>query len=295
MPAVKPAAHEIIDETYAVKASQSVVEDVAVSIQDKSKGYPPQGNDWESKSESLALLPKRTFQEPLDEEKRYQLPYGTIPGWDDYKAMVRVLLKHLPHMTTDMKPPLNPASALVSVCNFHTSENPRVIFSGDLMDGKDVTFDEVIRSEHPADVTAQLVLVEDLSSLAMLTLGRSLSLPPEVFTEHLINAKFGERLHQLGHQVESRHWVTPFLKKEHLSLRWFRPVRRRVDREFLLWSSFAQTKERRTNIGRSFWDILIDHKHVRHVLTYTVLSSAWEERVTILRRQKGPCTKGRKA
>ncbi len=72
--------------------------------------------------------------------------------------------------------------------------------------------------------TPQAVFVRDISTRMMNSLGPAFNLSPEIFEAQLVQSGFAPASYE---DPDSSTWVTRFLPKRHISLRWFSPVLRK--------------------------------------------------------------------
>ena len=138
-------------------------------------------------------------------------------------------------------------------------------------------------------------------------LGTSFTMSPEVYEEHLVNSGWRNGTYN---DQEPETWITRDMKKSHMSIRWYRPVKRVVqrpsstlDRQRLLnsWTEgFSWTEavpndlgkphgvkhvsRPTTNILRRDWDTKTDAEANTTVGDF----AAWEERATVWSKQFGP-------
>ena len=164
---------------------------------------------------------------------------------------------------------------------------------------------------HPEDVQLRLIVAEDLSTDLIECLGSSLNISPEVFEEHLLNA--GWQNGEYG-DAESDTWNTRDMAKNYRTLRWYRPVKRKMQRPYSAfdWETLLDPREPSmswteavpndagkpygvghstrpsTNILRRDWNLRTDAE--THVAVGDM--AAWEEKATIWSRQIGGCSVG---
>lgn len=161
----------------------------------------------------------------------------------------------------------------------------------------------------PNLVQLQLLVATDLSTPLMNCLGSSLGISPETFEEHLLNSGWRDGRYD---DSESNTWITRNMTKDYTSLKWYRPVKRRLPSEFdrnreQLLSDEAEGIEKMkstrnaagkstknilkinpsTNILRREWDLSIDLRD-----RSSVGISVWEERATVWTRQYETCRTG---
>ena len=153
-------------------------------------------------------------------------------------------------------------------------------------------------------VHLRLIVANDLSTDLIECLGTSLSISPEVYEEHLVNAGWQNGIYD-DQQPET--WITRDMKKSHMSIKWYRPVKRVLQRPYstndrqkflnpgaqpFRWTENVtdtcgkphgvQHKSRPTaNILRQDWDIKTDPD----VSLPAGRFAAWEERATVWAKQ----------
>ena len=152
----------------------------------------------------------------------------------------------------------------------------------------------------------RLIVANDLSTDLIHCLGTSLSISPEIYEEHLVNSGWQNGT---DNDQQPETWITRNMKKPYMSLRWYRPVKRAVQRpssaidrlEFLKsptdpfrWIEAVQIKSGEprkvihvsrpaTNILRQNWDIKTDAEAESSTGGFI----AWEERATVWNKRCG--------
>ena len=110
----------------------------------------------------------------------------------------------------------------------------------DSVTGQNPSLQQVVQEEPLLEVCLRLITVEDLSEEVMHILGSNLDMNPEVFEEHLLNSGWANGSYQ---DLDSDTWITRSLRKDYLSIKWCKPVKRE-----LLRPNYAQD-----------WSQLLDH------------------------------------
>ena len=154
----------------------------------------------------------------------------------------------------------------------------------------------------------RLIIAEDLSTELIACMGSSLNISPEVFEEHLLNSGWRNGRYD---DDETDTWVTRDMTKSYTTLRWFRPVKRKLQRpysesdwESLLnprgkvfsWVESVPSKDGKnfgvqhdskptTNIIRNDLDLKTDVKAFADVGDLV----GWEEKATLWSRQSNGC------
>ena len=153
-------------------------------------------------------------------------------------------------------------------------------------------------------VHLRLIVAQDLSTDLIECLGTSFSISPEMFEEHLVNAGWQNGIYN-DQQPET--WITRDMKKSHMSIKWYRPVKRVLQRPYstndrqrfldpraqpFRWTeNIADARGKphgvqhesrpTTNILRQDWDIKTDANAAVSVGSF----AAWEERATVWAKQ----------
>ena len=164
------------------------------------------------------------------------------------------------------------------------------------------------------EVDLRLIVVEDLSSELIEKLGSSFDISPEAFEEHLLDSGWSDGV---KNNQGADSWITRGMKKEYLTIKWYRPVKRqvlmpdtyeervklldphlrqrglkwaeKVTDDFGKWHSVLHFTRPLSNIFRNEWDIHADIIESNN-WTRTV---TWEEQSTIWSQEKGSYRIGR--
>lgn len=155
----------------------------------------------------------------------------------------------------------------------------------------------------------RLIIVEDLSPRIINFLGYTYGISPEFFEEHLLNSGYLNTNNSgLYKDPASTTWTTCSLKKDYVSLKWYRPVLRlpkppfsSKSEEDLLNPSpghlsypprpgkmHPQVFIAETNIFRSKWDLWTDPNTLPSQKRYC----AWEERASVFSKKFGKLSVG---
>ncbi|KAL8717912.1 MAG: hypothetical protein Q9225_004890 [Loekoesia sp. 1 TL-2023] len=81
----------------------------------------------------------------------------------------------------------------------------------------------------PSEVDHRVLIVDDLSDRLIYLLGSCLHLTPELFEEHLLNSGWHDHTYR---DYEADLWSTWTLAKNYASIKWHRPIGRRVARPY---------------------------------------------------------------
>lgn len=153
-------------------------------------------------------------------------------------------------------------------------------------------------------VHLRLIVANDLSTDLIECLSTSFSTSPEMYEEHLVNAGWQNGIYN-DQQPET--WITRDMKKSHMSIKWYRPVKRVLqrlystnDRQRFLdpkaqpfrWTEnvadargklhgVQHESKPMTNILRQDWDIKTDADATVSAASF----AAWEERATVWAKQ----------
>lgn len=238
------------------------------------------------------------FQESLSNEP--DVPGSNVaPAVESYASTVEILSSYLPHLDNVRSSGRhNKVSVtcynysddvLASVIDF--TENP----SRELQNGDGTSLRRYLEDSPPENIHLRVIVASDLSTDLIECLGTSFSISPEVYEEHLVNSGWKNGSYNDG---EPNTWITRDMQKSHMSIKWYRPVKRvlQVDRQRLLDSraqSFSwkeavpnglqkphgvdHVSKPATNILRQDWDITTDVEATVAVGGFT----AWEERATV--------------
>lgn len=148
-------------------------------------------------------------------------------GVNSYIQTARNLHDHLPHLQNVLSEGRrNPVKVdcydyaerkLLSRRTFRSTE------SADLLSDDNVSLAQILENFLSTSIQLRFLVANDLSIPLMKFLGFSLSINPEMFEEHLVNAGWSN-----GHydDSESDTWITRNMIKNHTSVKWYRPVRK---------------------------------------------------------------------
>ena len=89
------------------------------------------------------------------------------------------------------------------------------------------TFRKLVTEYIPASLSRRLIVVEDLSTDLIETLGSELKVTPEFFEEHLINSGWCNGKYQ---DQDASSWSTRGMRKPYTSVRWLRPATLAISR-----------------------------------------------------------------
>ena len=240
-----------------------------------------------------------TFQEPV------------VPVLKSYASTIKLLSSHLPHLKNVQSQSRGKnvnvtcydyaGDALASVKAFTgTTRTPEIQTT------EGMSLAQYLGDTSPENLQFRLIVATDLSTTLIECLGTLFSMSPEVYEEHLVNSGWRNGTYN---DQEPDTWVTRDMKKSHMSIRWYRPVKRTLqqpystaERKELLtsttlpfpWTEAVPDKHGKphgvkhklrpaTNILRRDWDIKTDAEAAISVGSF----AAWEERATIWSKQHG--------
>ena len=246
---------------------------------------------------------RRDFQEASS-----QAP--NAPAVKSYASIIETLSLHLPHLT-NVKTSSRQKNVgvtcydyldtlMVSVKTF-TVMQP----SDELRTAEGMSLQRYLEEAPPKSLQLRLIVTNDLCTDLIECLGTSFSMSPEVYEEHLINSGW---LNGMDTDQEPDTWITRDMKKTHMSIKWYRPVKRVLQRpnstsdrlRFLGTSAqpFSWTEvindrlgfkphgvqhvsKPATNIFRRGWDMRTDAEMNISAGGFV----AWEERATLWNKQ----------
>lgn len=181
----------------------------------------------------------------------------------------------------------------MSVCEVQTAEG--------------VSLQQHLGGAPSENVRLRLIVANDLSTTLIDCLGSLFSISPEVYEEHLVNSGWQNGMYNDQEPVT---WITQDMKKSHTSVKWYRPVKRTMQRPYstrdlqrLLDSSalhfhwteavssgFGKPNDSvehdinpATNILRRDWKMQTDAQAKPLRGSFTM----WEERATVWSKQCG--------
>ncbi|KAL8845893.1 MAG: hypothetical protein Q9221_008977 [Calogaya cf. arnoldii] len=165
----------------------------------------------------------------------------------------------------------------------------------------DEDFIQSFMGDIPSEVDCRVLLVDELSDTLMDILGSCLHITPEFFEEHLLNSGWHSNNYN---DREADMWSTRNLAKNYASIRWHRPVERRVTRPFqeqasddLLspWTTpedWVESSSPQRRILHSTEPVVNLLRRPWEVRPGSGGFSAWEERATVWETTVGSCPIG---
>ena len=293
-----------------------------------SSAYFPLPSDPDAITTAIpASIDEQSLTEPVEPGKKRPSstavkaalpakPVESQPRAKPYAKAIKSLRTHLPHLNNVLSPGRHKRvtvecydysnNALASRRTFAHKEK-----SDDFYTDENVSLRQILESHPSGNVQLRLIVAEDLSTELIECLGSSLNISPEVFEEHLLNAGW-----QNGEfdDSESDIWITHDMVKNYRTLRWYRPVKRKLQRPYsafdwatlldpfepaMSWTEavpndigkpygVGHSTRPSTNILRRDWDLKTDAE--AHVAVGDM--AAWEERATIWSRQSESCSVG---
>ena len=228
---------------------------------------------------------------------------------NSFASTTETLSLHLPHLL-NVRCPSRLDDVSVTCYDYSDNALPTVgAFSvvqpsEQLQSAESVSLRQYLGRAPSETVHFRLIVANDLSTDLIECLGDSFSISPEMFEEHLVNAGWQNGIYN-DQQPET--WITRDMKKSHMSIKWYRPVKRVLQRPYsandrqrfldpraqpFRWiekvpDAYGKSHNVRhemrptTNIFRQDWDMKTDAD-----ATVSVGSvAAWEERATVWAKQ----------
>lgn len=218
----------------------------------------------------------------------------------EYLRRIRRLQGYMPHLNNTSRDSRAHHRAGLQSFDYSggklVSENTHMLQPNTHSAKKD--FARAMIDDVPAKVDYRLLVVNDLSDTLVHILGTCLGITPEFFEEHIVNSGWHDSSY---HDRDPEQWNTQDLVKNYTSIRWHRPIDRRVP---LPWAPYrlldplstpdtgqeqlSQTKriihrtEPLVNIIRRPWEARLEFGGF----------SAWEERATVWGTKIGNCHLG---
>ena len=223
-----------------------------------------------------------------------------------YRRATRSLRKHLPHLKNVLEWSRGKQVKVECYDYSNSALASCTKFGDDLSTDENVSLYQVLKSHPPEDIQLRLIVAEDLSTELIECLGSSLSISPEAFEEHLLNGGWRNGKYD---DPKSDTWITHDMVKNYTTIRWYRPVKRKLQRPYsasdwenilapepwsMMWTeavpndagkSYPVRHRMRplTNIIRRDWSLKTNAEAQVAVGDL----AAWEERATIWSRQRG--------
>ena len=262
----------------------------------------PVSNDEELLDSNANVNNKPQFREPSLQER-------VTSAVNSFALTTKTLSLHLPHLR-NVKHPSRLDDVSVTCYDYSDKALPTVgTFSvvqpsRQLQNAEGMSLRQHLGRIPPKTVHLRLIVANDLSTDLIECLGTSFSISPEMYEEHLVNAGWQNGIYN-DRQPET--WITRDMKKSHMSIKWYRPVKRvllrpysKNDRQRFLdardqpfrWtekvldargkSHDVQHDSRpTTNILRQNWDMKANADATISVGGF----AAWEERATVWAKQ----------
>ena len=205
-----------------------------------------------------------------------------VPFLKTYTSTIKILSSQLPHLKNVQEQSLRKNvnvtcydyanDALASVTAFQQSEK-----NSEIQTTEGMSLGQYLGVTPSDNVQLRLIVASDLSTALIECLGTSLSMSPEVYEEHLLNSGWRNGTYD---DNEPDTWVTRDMKKSHMSIRWYRPVKRTLRQPY----STVERKEFLTSGTQPFsWTEAVLDEHgkphgVRHQLRprNNILRRGWQ-------------------
>ena len=240
-----------------------------------------------------------------------------VPNVKSYASTIEALRLHLPHLN-NIHNSSRCENVVVTCYDYSDQELISVKIFAEIerrIDGgaSEVQTDEGVSLqqhlvEAPSEnVRLRLVVANDLSTKLIECLGSLFSISPEVYEEHLVNSGWQNGVYDDQEPVT---WVTRDMKKSHTSVKWYRPVKRTMQRLYstknrrrlldpsalrFRWTETVHKKSSKsddsvehsldpaTSILRRDWDMKTDTETSTGVESFAM----WEEKATAWSKQCG--------
>ena len=176
--------------------------------------------------------------------------------------------------------------------------------SKQLQNAEGVSLRQYLGSVSSKTVHLRVIVANDLSTDLIECLGTSFSISPEMYEEHLVNSGWQNGIYN---DQSPENWITRDIKKSHMSIKWYRPVRRVLQRPYstadrqrflapsaqpFRWTEnildargkphgIQHVSRPTTNVLRQDWDIKTNADATISAGGFT----AWEERATVWDKQ----------
>lgn len=260
-----------------------------------------------SNDEDLFESDANVNRHPRFQEASSQEPVGLAVK--SYALITKTLSLHLPHLNNvkyssrhdDVSVTCYDYSdnALASIEAFSVMQPSKL-----LQNAEGVSLRQYLESIPPEAVHLRLIVANDLSTDLIECLGTSFSISPEMYEEHLVNSGWQNGIYN---DQQPEDWITRSMKKSHMSIRWYRPVKRVLQRPYsttdrqrfldpstqpFRWTeNIPDTRGKphgvhhmstpTTNIIRQDWDMKTNADASISAGGF----AAWEERATVWNRQ----------
>ena len=279
-------------------------------LPDSDAAIPPDGSELPPPAPPVPTLQEGSV--PPTNQLRSEDNYAAI-GANAFAERVRQLEFVLPHLQNVKHRSRQQKAALhcydfsgrvLTITRYAAFRSEQLGFYTD----DNVLLEQFLRREPVAGVDLRLLVADGLSSDLIELLGSALDISPEAFEEHLIGSGWRNGS---GLDRPAETWITRDMAKDYLSVTWYRPVLKRLqkpdtleDRAALLepreskvpltWVEEIHDKRGKvhrvhhsmrplSNVLRKAWDIhgdVADRKSTKKAV-------AWEERATIWSRTMG--------
>ena len=290
----------------ALELTSSLVPTILPENEDAISTALPVSNDedllWEPLDLSTNNIHRRSFQEASPQEP-------STPAVKSYASVIETLSVHLPHLTnvkaSSRRQNISVTcydyvdTLLASVKTFTVMQK-----CDELQTAEGMRLQKYLDEVPPENLQLRLIITNDLCTELINCLGTSFSMSPEVYEEHLVNSGWRNGMDK---DPEPDTWITRDMKKNHMSIRWYRPVKRVLQRpntasdrlKFLGASAYPfswtesvadrlgklhgvhHISKPATNIFRRGWDMKTDGEVNISAGGFT----AWEERATLWNKQ----------
>lgn len=300
--AIKWTSLEVLEQTpYSAHVSLPENEDAIATVL-------PTFNDTESFAASVCSSTGLDHHSKIQEAS---VKEHTSSVANSYKSTIETLSLHLPHLN-NVKISSRSEKVSVTCYDYLDDDSSRVNSfsttqsSVELQTTQGITLRQYLGTSPSKDVRLRLIIANDLSTDLIQCLGASFSMSPEIYEEHLVNAGWQNGI---CNDQDPNTWITQDMKKSYMSIKWYRPVKRvlqrpysSIDRQTFLnpnarsfsWMEAVSTGRGKprgvehtsrpaTNIFRQDWDMKTDGEAAISAGGF----AAWEERATVWSKQCG--------
>ena len=153
---------------------------------------------------------------------------------NSFALTTKTLSLHLPHLH-NVKHPSRLDDVSVTCYDYSNKALPTIgAFSvvqpsKQLQNAEGVSLRQYLGRVPSKTVHLRLIVANDVSTDLIDCLGTSFSISPEMYEEHLVNAGWRNGIYD-DKQPET--WITRDMKKSHMSIKWYRPVKRALQRPY---------------------------------------------------------------
>ena len=238
----------------------------------------PLSDDEDLELESFGI---NTIDHDYRRQSQETIGESAIPAVKSYSSTIDTLSLHLPHLVnvTQSSRKANVRVTCYDYCNNEIASVRAFSIkqeSKELQSAEEKSLRKYLADPPPERLQLRLIVVNDLSTDIIDCLGNSFSMSPEFYEEHLVNSGWQNGI---DNDQEPDTWITRDIKKAHMSLRWYRPVKRTVQRPCSAEDRRKFLDSRAGSIGwMETFSIEGKPHHVKHVLSpaTNILRQNWD-------------------